>query len=204
MVIKNLGARAARTGITHLPEVIRGIRGALVIADAHNPVSRHTNLFGPDIVGFIIGGIDSDQQFFLWQLQHRGQKSPGKQNGVALEVIAKAEVTQHLEKGMVSGRIANIIQIVVLATCPDTALGGCCPAVGAEIRAKENILELVHPCVGEQKSGIVVRNQRAGCHNLVPLGAEKLEKRLADLCGGHVHEITCLLQKWGGLYYLTA
>ena len=164
-----------------MPEVVGGVGGSLVVADPHNALGRHTDLLGPDIVSLVIGGIDSHQQLFLWQLQNRGQKTPGKGDGFTLEVIAKAEVAQHLKKGVVTRRIADVVQIVVLAAGPHTALRRGRTAVIADITAKKHILELVHPGIGKQQSRIVVRNQRTGSHDLVAFGTEILEKRGADL-----------------------
>ena len=77
---------------------------------------------------------------------------------------------------MTSG-IADVFQVIVLAASPYTALGRGCTVVATLVCAKEHVLELVHPCVGEQQGRIVVRHQRAGGDNLVPLRAEILEER---------------------------
>ena len=122
MVVKNFGARATRPGVAHLPEVVRRIGCALIVTNAHNPIRRNTNLLGPDIIGFVIGGIDGNQQLLLWKFQYRGQKTPGKGNSVTLEIITKTEVTQHLEEGVMTSRVTDVIQIVVLTTGPNTTL----------------------------------------------------------------------------------
>ena len=98
-----------------------------------------------------------------------------------LEIITKAEITQHLEEGVMTGGIADVIQVIVLAAGPHTALGRGGSAVMAGIAAQEDILELVHAGIGEQQRGVVVGDQGAGGHHLVALSAEILEKRRADL-----------------------
>ncbi len=122
VIVKNFGARTTWPRITHLPEVIRRIGCALIVTNPHNPIRRNTNLLGPDIIGFVIGGIDGNQQLLLWQFQYRGQKTPRKGNGVTLEIITKAEVTQHLEEGVMASRVTDVIQVVVLTTGPNTTL----------------------------------------------------------------------------------
>ncbi|MNG87577.1 hypothetical protein D3C79_463910 [compost metagenome] len=179
MVVEDLGAGAARAGIAHLPEVIGGKGGAFVVTDAHDALDRHTDLIGPDVESFVVRFIDGYQQALFGQLEGTGQEFPGKTDGVLLEVVTEAEVAQHLEEGVVTSGIADVFQVIVLAASPYTALGRGCTVVATLVCAKEHVLELVHPCVGEQQGRIVVRHQRAGGDNLVPLGAEILEKRCA-------------------------
>ena len=80
-----------------------------------------------------------------------------------------------------TGGIADVFQVIVLAASPHATLGRGGTVIGTLVGAKEHVLELVHPCVGEQQGRIVVRYQRAGRDNLVSLGAEILEKRSANL-----------------------
>jgi hypothetical protein len=63
-------------------------------------------------------------------------------------------------------------------------VGGAAGRVGALGLAEENGHELVHAGIGEQQVG-AVRHERGGRDNGVPLRLEKVEERLADLCGGH-------------------
>src|SRR5690606_16371445 len=53
VVVENFGARAARTGVGHLPEVVGRIACALVVANAHDTLARHADFVGPDVVGFV-------------------------------------------------------------------------------------------------------------------------------------------------------
>ena len=39
------------------------------------------------------------------------------------EIVAKGEVAEHLEKGVMPGRVAHVFQIVVLAAGPYAGLG---------------------------------------------------------------------------------
>ena len=184
VVVENLGTRPAGTGIGHLPEVIRRIRRTLVVADADDPIRRNTYVLVPDLKGFVVGVIDRHQQAFFGQLPDLGQQLPGPADGVLLEVVAKTEVAQHLEKRVMPRGVTDLIQIVVLATGAHAALARHRPRVAAFVAAQKHILELHHARVGEQQGRIVARHQRAGGHDLVSLRLEKLEEVLADVVTG--------------------
>ena len=70
------------------------------------------------------------------------QEFPGELDALFLEVIAEAEITQHLEEGVMPRRVADILKIVVFAAGPDAALRRNRAIVVALVLAKENILEL--------------------------------------------------------------
>ena len=61
MVIENLGAWSARTGVGHLPEIVGCIRRALVVADADDAIRRQADLLVPDRERLVVGVIDGDQ-----------------------------------------------------------------------------------------------------------------------------------------------
>ena len=90
---------------------------------------------------------------------------------------------------------ANIIEVVVLAAGADAFLGVGGAGVGRGDDAgpagdvgfalvEENGDELVHAGIGEQEAGRV-GHERRGRHDSVLLLREEIEKRLADLGGGH-------------------
>src|SRR3546814_14253380 len=62
MVVEDLGAGAAGTGVGHLPEVVRGVRRALVVADADDALGRQADVAMPDVESFVVGLVDGDQQ----------------------------------------------------------------------------------------------------------------------------------------------
>ena len=99
-MVKDFGAWAARTGIAHLPEVIRSKRRAFVVADADNTLARNAHFIGPDVESFVIGLVNGNPQFFFRQGEPvlTGQQFPCVFDGILLEVIAEAEVAQHFEK----------------------------------------------------------------------------------------------------------
>ena len=77
-----------------------------------------------------------------------------------LKIIAKAEVSQNLEKGVMPGGIAYILEIVVLSASPNAALRGYRSPIGAFFPPQEGILELHHARIGEQKRRVIRGNQR--------------------------------------------
>ena len=109
---------------------------------------------------------------------------PGELDGLFFEVVAKGEVAQHLEKGVVAGAGADIFQIVVLAAHPQTLLAGGGPVVVPLFQAQENVFELIHPRVDEEQRRIVGGDEIAAVHNGVVQFVEIVEKELANLFGG--------------------
>ena len=115
VVVKDLGAGSARTGVAHHPEIVGRIAPALVVADADHACGRHTDLFGPDVVCFVVLGIHRHPQLVFGQFVYLSQQFPRKLDRIMLEVITEAEIPQHLEEGVVTCGVADVLQIVVLA-----------------------------------------------------------------------------------------
>ena len=181
VVVEDLAAGAAWAGVGHLPEIVRCVRRALVVADADDAVGRQPDLLVPDVEGFVVGVIDRDQQLLFRQAPHAGQQLPGVGDGIALEVVAEAEIAQHFEEGVVAGGVADLVEVVVLAAGAHAALAGRGAGVAALLGAQEHVLELDHAGVGEQQGRVVARHQRARRHHGVALRAEEFEEVLADL-----------------------
>ncbi len=149
MVVEHFRARTAGAGVAHHPEIVRGVAPTLVVADADHALGRHAHFPRPDVEGLVVLGIDGDPQPVLLQLEDFGQQLPGVGDGVALEVIPEAEVAQHLEEGVVACGITDVLEVIVLATGTHAFLRGGGAGVGPLVEAKEDVLELVHPGVGE-------------------------------------------------------
>ena len=66
-----------------------------------------------------------------------------------LEVIAEAEVAQHFEERVVTRRVADVFQVVVLSPRAHTALRGHRAHVFAFLFAQKTVCELVHAGVGK-------------------------------------------------------
>lgn len=101
-------------------------------------------------------------------------------DGVALEIVAEAEVAQHFEESVVPRGVADVFQVVVLAAGAHAFLAGGRTGVGALFQAEEAVLELVHARVGEQQGRIVRRDQRTGSDTGVSLLFEEAEEGFTD------------------------
>ena len=115
VIEEDFRARPARAGVAHLPEIVGG-RDADDLA-----VGKARNLL-PDRVGLVVGVIDRDDEALLVETELLRQKVPGKLDGAILEIIAERKVAEHLEEGVVARRIADVIEIVVLAAGADAFL----------------------------------------------------------------------------------
>ena len=133
-------------------------------------------------IRLIVGVIDGDHQALRIDAQPvlAGDELPGEADRVALEVVAEAEVAQHLEERVMPRRVADVLEIVVLAAGAHAALRAGRAVVAALVLAQEHVLELHHAGVREQQRRIVAGHERAGGHDLVAVLAEKLQKQRAQ------------------------
>src|SRR5271166_1113158 len=86
---------------------------------------------------------------------------------------------------MVPPGVPDVIQIVVFAARPYAFLSRRRALVVPLFSAREDVLELIHPRVGEQQRRVVCRDQRRRAHNLVPTLRKVVQKLLADLVTCH-------------------
>ena len=195
VVVEDLRAGAARAGVGHHPEVVALVAAALVVADADHALGRQADFFGPDVVGLVVLFVHRGQQALGRQLVDLGQQLPGPLQALALEIVAKRPVAQHLEEGVVARGVAHVFQVVVLAAGAQAGLYRGRAHVGALVGAEEHVLELHHARVGEHERGVVARHQRAGRHHGVALGGEEVQEGLADVGNGggagHVGGASC-------------
>jgi hypothetical protein len=108
VVVEDLRARPARPGVAHGPEIVRG-------RDAQDLLVRQAGDLGPQLGRLVVLGIDGDQQAVLGQAELLRHQVPGQLDRQVLEVVAEGEVAQHLEEGVVARRVADVLQVVVLA-----------------------------------------------------------------------------------------
>src|ERR1700730_15585391 len=113
MVVEYFGARAARSGVAHRPEV-----GLFSHARAARRIDA--NFLDPDALSFIVFGIDGYPQTVLRNFQRAGDEVPGEVDRLPLEVIAETEVAQHLEKCVVTCGVADVLQVIVLTAGAQT------------------------------------------------------------------------------------
>ena len=182
VIVKNFGARAARAGIGHLPEIVGRIRRALVVADAHHALFRQADFIDPDIVGFVVGFIYRGPQLVGRQAVDGRQQFPGPLQRIALEIVAERPVAEHFKKGMVTRGVADVFQIVMLAAGAQTALHRGGAHVIAFVRAQEHVLELHHAGIGKQQRRVVARHQAGRTDDGMALGFEKFQEFVANFC----------------------
>lgn len=174
LIDKNLTARSARSRVAHLPEVI-------FISHALDSACIHVLL--PELKRLIIALMHCDPKHLFGESKHLRDKLPRMINRLLLEVIPKREVPQHLKECMVPTGVADILQVVVLASCADAKLTASRPRIGwCRDFTREDIFELNHACIGE-KQGRIIRNQGHAFINRMPLGGEIVKEELSNIHG---------------------
>src|SRR5438132_4293335 len=181
LINQDLGTGAARTGVAHLPEII-------FLPHPNDPTGRYTDHPFPEAMGLIVLAKHRDPELVLRQPDHACQKVPREPDGVLLEVIPERKIPEHLEERMMASGIADVLQVIMLAACPQALLYRHRPLVGASLLAQEHALELVHAGIGEQESGISLRNQRGTGHGPVPMLDKILGEGSTKLLCGLIHE----------------
>jgi hypothetical protein len=185
VIVEDFAARSAGAGLCHLPEVVGGVGRAPVVADAHDALGRDTDFMGPDIVGFVVGMVDGDPKLFRRQSVYLGEQFPCILDRPGFEVVTERPITEHLEEGVMACGVADVLEIVVLASRAQATLHVRGADITAPIGAEKDILELHHAAVGEQQCRVVGRNQRRGRDNGVAVRGEVLEEIATDVGGFH-------------------
>jgi hypothetical protein len=103
----DLGARAAGTRVSHLPEV-------LLLIEPEDPVLWHSDVIAPDSVGIFVFPEDRNDHRRLGDPDHACEVVPAVLDGPLLEIVPEREVPEHLEERVVAGSPANVLEVVVL------------------------------------------------------------------------------------------
>ena len=133
----------------------------------------------PDAVRLVVGVVDRRGEALLGQPHHRVEALQRVRDGALLEVVADAEVAQHLEHRDVS-RVAHLFDV----DDPERLLRRREPPVRRLRLAAEVRLELHHPGVGQQQRRIADWDQRRAGDPQVALGLEEAQERLAYFVAG--------------------
>ena len=149
-------------------------------------------IFAQRLGRLVVLGIDRHQEAIAGEPELASDQVPGKLDRPVLEIIAEREIPEHFEKRMVPGGIADVFQIVVLATGAHAFLRRGGALIGPLLQAGEDVLELHHAGIGEQQCRIVARHQRARRDDLVIVAREIVEKRGANVVGGLHRQILAL------------
>ncbi len=82
--------------------------------------------------------------------------------------------------------MADIFQVVVLSSYTDAFLAGGGAVVVSFRLTEKNIFKLVHSSVGEKEGRIVMRHDRGGRDDRMPLILKVLQKFAANLARVHI------------------
>ena len=116
----------------------------------------------PDVIGLLVFGVDRHPELFRRQVEVFGEELPGEMNGILLEIVAEREVPEHFEEGVMTGGVADVVEVIVLAAGADALLRRCGALIGAMIESEVDVLELIHAGIGKEKRRVVAGNDGAG------------------------------------------
>ena len=150
------------------------------LATHPRPLAR---VLQPDAGRLVVVEIDRDREPLGVQPEPflAGQELPGPVDGLALEVVAEAEVAQHLEERVVVGRAADVVDVAGA----EALLAGRGPGELELAAAEEVVLELVHAGGREQHRGIPARHQHVAGPADAAFGLEEGEVLFAEFVGFH-------------------
>ena len=178
----DLAARPARPGYAHVPVVVQQ-------AAALDPLRRQAGDVLPEHRRLVVGlqhgdpdpvGVEAVAPLVL----RAGDQVPGVPDRLSLEVVTEGEVAVHLEKRVMPGGLADLLDVEGANALLHA--GGAVPR--RRLRAGEVPLEGHHPGIDEQQGGVVVEQWRGG-HDLVAAGGEEVEEPAPDLGGSHDREV---------------
>ena len=173
----DFGTRAAGAGVAHLPEIVVLVAEQdAFLGDMLHPVAVGFHVLVGTV--FLVPAEHGHVQAALVYLHDLRQELPSPSDGFFLEIVAEGPVAEHLEHGVVVGVVPYFLQVVVLARYPEAFLGVGHAGVFAFGVPEENVLELVHPRVGEHQGRVVLDDHRGRRHDMVLLGGEEIQEGL--------------------------
>jgi len=146
----------------------------------------------PKRASFVVGVVDGDAEILRVELQLFRDEFPREANGVTLEIVAEREIPEHLEERVVARGVADLLEIVVLATGTHTLLRRRRSALSLwwRFHPEEDFLELHHAGVGEKQRRVIRRHERGARSDGMLVGGEVVEKSGTDLGGAHIGNIS--------------
>ena len=177
-------ARTARTCITHFPEVVLLVTvDDVVFWQVLFPV---TSSFVVAVEAVFCATFEYGcVQVFRVQLQYIYQVFPCPSNRFFLEIVAERPVAEHFEHGVVISIVTYFFQVIVLTTYAETLLRVRYSLVFRRGIAQDNILELVHPCIGEHQSRVILNDHWSRRHNLVAFRLKETLERFSNFLSCH-------------------
>ena len=176
VIVEDLATWTARTGVTHRPEIVAG-------GDTDDTVFGKACNLAPEFERFIVGMVNRRKQAVRIEAPFTRQQCPGIEDRFFLEVIAEAEIAQHLEKRVVARGVAHIVEIVVLATGAHAFLAAGRPIGRRFLKAGERVLERNHARIHEHQRRVVIGHQRRTGHLEVVHAREEIQKGAANVVG---------------------
>src|SRR5207249_1302396 len=170
-VYEDLRAGAARSGFPHLPEIV-------LVAQTIDPLVGEARHLPPEPARFVVRVMHRDVDAAGGNAQPvlPGHPGPGVFDRLLLEIVAEGEVAEHLEEGVMAGRMADLLEVVVFAARPHALLASHRPGIWPSLEPLKDALELHHPGVREQERGVVGRDQGGAGHFLVLPALEEVKK----------------------------
>ena len=154
-VVVDFAARSANA----VGALAGGVGGPEVLVLAHplQPLRRQLHVLQPNVRRLVVVQVDRGREPVGVEAQPllRGEEFPSPVDGLALEIVAEAEVAQHLEEGVVIGRAADVVDVAG----PQALLAGRGPGEFQLATAEEVVLELVHAGRGEEHRGVPAGHQ---------------------------------------------
>ena len=141
----NLGVWAARAG-ADFPEIVLHL---------HDVVLGEARLGLPDLNSLIVVGVNCHPKLVLRQFHHFRQEFPSPGNSLALEIIPKGEVPQHLKISLMACSASHIFDIA----STHATLASCYPGAGRLHLAREKGLQRRHAGTNQEQGWIILRNQ---------------------------------------------
>ena len=182
LVEEDLAAGPAGAGVARLPEV--------VLAEPLDALGTDADRVPPDLLGVVVGEVHGDPQPLGVEAHHLGDQLPGPGDGIGLEVVAEAEVAEHLEERQVPLGAPDLLEVVVLPPGPHALLHGRGPLERRDLLTQEVGLERHHPRHGEQQRRVVGDERRRRHGHMAALDEEGGESAPQIACagsGGHAH-----------------
>ncbi len=137
LIVEDLGAGTAGSGLAHRPEIVtRGDADDLGVGKAGDLLPKAERL--------VVVVVDGNEQTVGLQAKGLGDQLPGESDGVGLEIVAEREIAEHLEERVVARGIADVIEVVVLAAGAHALLRRRGPRIGPALVAGEDVLERHH------------------------------------------------------------
>ena len=175
-------AGSARTRVAHLPVVV-------LVAEPLDAVHRDADDLVPDRLGLVVGLVHGDPETIAVESPASRSRIardevPAPRDRRLLEVVAEAEVAEHLEEHEVALRATDVVEVVVFAAGTSALLRAHRSVVGRLLVTDEVRLEGHHAGDVEQHRRIV-GDQTRGRNARVVLGHEEISKGVTELIGVH-------------------